>query len=119
MYQKKIPLDYSCGLIVAMEVFGSKWKFCLLDEISKGIVRPKDLAASVPGITKRVLQQQLSELERHGLLKKTVFAEIPLRTVYSLTETARSLMPMISALDDWGLQFAPELKRINDLKASE
>ncbi|RKR04848.1 HxlR family transcriptional regulator [Flavobacterium sp. 90] len=112
MYQRKIPIDYNCGLTVAMEVFGSKWKFCLLDEISKGIKRPKDLVNAITGITKRVLQNQLKELEFHGLLGKTVYYEVPLRVEYFLTEEGESLMPLISALDKWGLEFAPQLKNI-------
>lgn len=112
MYQRKIQIDYACGLNVAMEVVGSKWKFCLLDEISKGITRPRDLVNSINGITKRVLQKQLSELEFHGLLGKTIYAEVPLRVEYYLTESGKSLLPLISAVDQWGLGFAPQLKVI-------
>ncbi|HWW42984.1 helix-turn-helix domain-containing protein [Pedobacter sp.] len=112
MYQRKIPIDYGCGLHVAMEVVGSKWKFCLLDEISKGITRPRDLVNSINGITKRVLQKQLSELEFHGLLEKTIYAEVPIRVEYYLTESGKSLLPLISAVDQWGLGFAPQLKAI-------
>lgn len=112
MYHRKIPVDYNCGLNVAMEVVGSKWKFCLLDEIAKGIKRPKDLVNAVNGITKRVLQNQLKELEFHGLLRKTVYNEIPLKVEYDLTQSGKSLMPLIVALDKWGLEFAPQLKEI-------
>lgn len=112
MYQRKIPIDYNCGLNVAMEVVGSKWKFCLLDEISKGIKRPKDLINAVNGITRRVLQNQLKELEFHGLLGKTIYNEIPLKVEYHLTASGESLMPLIIAIDKWGLEFAPQLKNI-------
>jgi len=112
MYQRKIPIDYNCGLNIAMEVVGSKWKFCLLDEISKGITRPRDLMNSINGITKRVLQKQLSELEWHGILGKTIYAEVPLRVEYYLTESGKTILPLISALDSWGLEFAPQLKTI-------
>lgn len=112
MYQRKIPIDYTCGLIVAMEVVGSKWKFCLLDEISKGIKRPKDLVHAINGITKRVLQNQLRELELHELLAKTVYTEVPLRVEYYLTESGKSLLPLVAALDKWGLDFATQLKTI-------
>lgn len=112
MYQRKIPIDYNCGLIVAMEVVGSKWKFCILDEISKGTTRPKDLIHSITGITRRVLQQQLRELEFHGLLGKISYQEIPLRVEYHLTETGKSLLPLVTAVDHWGLNFAPKLKTI-------
>ncbi|MCC9070652.1 helix-turn-helix transcriptional regulator [Flavobacterium sp. F-65] len=112
MYQRKIPIDYNCGLTVAMEVVGSKWKFCLLDEIYKGIKRPKDLVLAINGISKRVLQNQLRELESHGLLAKTIYTEVPLRVEYYLTETGESLLPLIVALDKWGIDFAPQLKTI-------
>lgn len=112
MYQRKIPIDYDCGLGVAMEVIGSKWKFCLLDEISKGIKRPRDLANSINGISKRVLQQQLRELELHGVVGKTIYTEIPLKVEYHLTESGKSILPLISAIDKWGLGFAPQLKAI-------
>lgn len=112
MYQRKIPIDYNCGLSVAMEVVGSKWKFCLLDEIEKGTTRPKDLVNAINGITKRVLQKQLSELEFHGIVGKTIYAEVPLRVEYYLTETGKSLLPLISAVDQWGIGFAPQLSAI-------
>lgn len=112
MYQKKIPIDYDCGLGVAMEVIGSKWKFCVLDEISKGITRPKDLVHAINGITKRVLQNQLRELEWHGILGKTVYTEVPLRVEYYITESGKSLLPLIAAVDTWGLGFAPQLKAL-------
>ena len=112
MYQRKIPIDYSCGLQVAMEVVGSKWKFCLLDEISKGATRPRDLANAVNGITRRVLQKQLSELEVHGLLGKTIYAEVPLRVEYYLTESGKSVLPLIAAINQWGLDFATQLQVI-------
>lgn len=114
MYQRKIPIDYECGLGVAMEVIGSKWKFCLLDEISKGIKRPRDLAKSIHGISKRVMQQQLKELELHGVVEKTIFTEAPLKVEYHLTESGKSILPLISAIDQWGLGFAAKLKAIMD-----
>jgi DNA-binding HxlR family transcriptional regulator len=112
MYERKIPIDYDCGLGVAMEVIGSKWKFCLLDEISKGIKRPKDLVNAVNGLSKRVLQVQLRELELHGILGKVIYKEVPLRVEYYLTEAGRTILPLITAVDQWGLEFAPRLKAI-------
>lgn len=112
MYQRKIPIDYDCGLSVAMEVVGSKWKFCILDEVSKGIKRPKDLVNSINGITKRVLQKQLRELELHGILEKTIYTEALLRVEYNLTASGKSVLPLISAVDQWGMGFSSQLKTI-------
>ncbi|PST84316.1 transcriptional regulator [Pedobacter yulinensis] len=111
MYTRKIPIDYDCGIVVAMEVVLSKWKFCLLDGISKGRTRPRDLLKLVRGISRRVLQAQLKELELHGLLSKTVYREIPLHVEYRLTHEGRSLLPIIAELDKWGLAFSPRLKK--------
>ncbi|SEW51815.1 winged helix-turn-helix transcriptional regulator [Chitinophaga arvensicola] len=112
MYQKKIPIDYNCGLNIAMEVVGSKWKFCILDEISKGAIRPRDMMNAINGITRRVLQNQLRELEVHGIVGKTIYTEVPLRAEYYLTETGKTLLPLIAAVDEWGLGFGPQLKSI-------
>ena len=70
MYQRKIPIDYDCGLSVAMEVVGSKWKFCILDEISKGIKRPKDLVNAINGITKRVFKNNSENWNYMACCKK-------------------------------------------------
>lgn len=118
MYQRKIPIDYNCGLIVAMEVIGSKWKFCLLDEISKGITRPRDLLQAVKGITRRVLQQQLRELELHDILGKTIYKEVPLRVEYQLTEAGHSILPLITALDLWGEGYAARLQSLLEKDAA-
>ncbi|RBL90979.1 transcriptional regulator [Chitinophaga flava] len=112
MYQRKIPIDYSCGLSIAMEVVGSKWKFCILDEISKGATRPRDLVKEINGISKRVLQNQLKELEMHDLLGKIVYSEVPLRVEYYLTPAGETLMPLIAAVNKWGEGYAPRLKEI-------
>lgn len=119
MYQKKIPIDYECGLSIAMEVVGSKWKFCLLDEISKGTTRPRDLVRAINGISKRVLQKQLSELEMHGILGKTIYAEVPLRVEYHLSESGKTLLPLVAAVDQWGMGFSAQLKTIVEKEAAE
>ena len=62
------------------------------------------MCASYPG--RRVIQRQLGEMERMGLVAKKIFAEVPLRVEYSLAERGRSLVPIIKMIDDWGLRHA-------------
>ena len=112
MYQRKIPLDYTCGTAIAIEVILSKWKFCILQEINRGIIRPKDLMEAIPGITKRVLHEQLKQLDYHGIIKKEIYPEVPPRVEYSITELGKTALPVTKAVHDWGLTFAPELKNI-------
>lgn len=102
MYKRKIPLDLSCGLRITMEIIGAKWKPCLIDAIREMPKRPSQLHKEIPEAKPRVLDQQLKELEIHGVVKKSIYAEIPPRTEYSLTELGRSLLPLIDALENWG-----------------
>lgn len=112
MYKRKIPLDLSCGVSIASEVIMSKWKFCILSQIEKGFTRPKDMIEPVSGITKRVLHQQLKELEYYKLVEKVIYSEVPLRVEYSLTENGKSALPVLRAVNEWGLGFFPKFNEI-------
>lgn len=112
MYQRKIPLDFECGTGIALEVILSKWKFCILQEISKGISRPKDLMESIPDITKRVLHEQLKQLEFHGIVSKQIYPEVPPKVEYAITSIGREALPIVQAVNQWGLDFAPHLKTL-------
>ena len=73
MYKKKIPLDIDCGVAIAMEVMGGKWKSCILYELEKGSKRPSELHRHFENTSPRVINQQLKELEIHGMIEKTIF----------------------------------------------
>jgi DNA-binding HxlR family transcriptional regulator len=110
MYKRKTTEDLDCGITVSMKIFGAKWKPCLIDAISRGISRPSDLHRSLAPATPRVLDMQLSELERHGVVVKEIQAGFPLRTDYRLTPLGRSILPIIARLDIWGKQNKDSLK---------
>ncbi|EEF77083.1 transcriptional regulator, HxlR family [Phocaeicola coprophilus DSM 18228 = JCM 13818] len=76
-----------------MGIIGAKWKPCLIDAVRERPKRPSELHREIPEAIPRVLDQQLKELEEHGIVEKKVYAEIPLRSEYSLTELGRSLLP--------------------------
>lgn len=105
-YERKIPIDLSCGINIAIEVIGSKWKLCIIDLINKGVSRPKDLNETIEGINKRVLQQQLKELETCGMISKTIYPEVPLRVEYFLTEIGLTIIPILRSIEDWGNLYA-------------
>ena len=105
-YKRKIPIDISCGINVALKVIGSKWKLCIIELINKGISRPRDLNKKITNINKRVLQQQLKELETDGLISKTIYPEVPLRAEYSLTELGITIIPLLKQIEDWGNLYA-------------
>lgn len=112
MYERKIPLDLSCGIRISMCVLCAKWKPCLIDLLREGSKRPSEIHRLMNEATPRVLNQQLRELEEHGIISKTIYAELPPRSEYSLTDLGISILPLIDALDDWGEQHRSDFEKL-------
>ena len=94
-----------------MEVMGGKWKSCIIQELSLGAKRPSELHRLFEEASPRVINQQLKELEMHGIVKKKIFSELPPHSEYSITETGKSLLPIIEQLEEWGDHFRPTMKK--------
>lgn len=114
MYEKKIPFDIECGVKITMEVIGGKWKSCILLELNEKAMRPSELHRGFLDASPRVVDQQLKELEAHGMIKKKVFAELPPRSEYSITEIGKTLIPLINQIEKWGDNFRPQMEKILD-----
>lgn len=112
MYRKKIPLDLDCGVRIAIEVMGGKWKSCILYRLEEGNKRPSELHRLFKDASPRVINQQLKELETHGMIRKIIYPEVPPRVEYTITEDGRSLLPIVHALKEWGEGFRPKMERI-------
>ena len=102
MYERKTPLDLSCGTRITMCVIGAKWKPCLIDLLRDGAKRPNEIHKSIPEATPRVLNQQLKELEEHGVISKIIFPELPPRSEYFLTDVGKDILPILDVIEDWG-----------------
>lgn len=102
MYERKIPIDFSCPLRLTMSLIDSKWKSCILDELRHKALRPSELHRALPEAAPRVLDMQLRELADDGLVQKTIYSELPPRSEYTITELGRSLLPIIDAMIEWG-----------------
>jgi DNA-binding HxlR family transcriptional regulator len=112
MYKKKIPIELNCGLDLVKEVLYGKWKMHLLFFISQGAIRPGELQRKIPGATRRVLNVQLNQLEEHELISKKIYAELPPRVEYSLTDFGQSALPVITALGQWGEDHQEHLRKV-------
>ena len=112
MYKKKIPFDIECGIKITMEVMGGKWKSCIIQELNNGSKRPSELHRFFEEASARVINQQLKELEHHGIIGKTIYPELPPRSEYFLTETGKTLIPLIEQMESWGDYFRPEMIKI-------
>lgn len=85
-----------------LDLIGGKWKSVILFRLNEGTKRFSELGRLLPRITPRMLTQQLRDMERDGLVDRTVYAEVPPRVEYSLTDVGRSLQPVLDELKDWG-----------------
>jgi DNA-binding HxlR family transcriptional regulator len=113
MYERKIKEDLDCGIIVAMKVFGAKWKPCIIDAISRGSKRPSELHREITSTSARVIDIQLSELVAYGVVSKKIHQGFPLCVEYSLTPLGESIVPILAQLNAWGLKNKDIVKKFD------
>jgi DNA-binding HxlR family transcriptional regulator len=94
----------------SMEVIGGKWKGVILHYLIGGTKRFGELQRLLPEVTQRMLTTQLRELEAHGVIERKVYAEVPPKVEYSLTEFGRTLEPILELLRAWGGTFLARRK---------
>lgn len=100
------PLEPYIGCIAsAMQIIGNKWTALLLRDLSTGSKRFGELEKSVTGINPRTLSQRLDDLERHGIVTKKTYAEVPPRCEYELTQKGRDLIPVLKQMATWGTKY--------------
>jgi DNA-binding HxlR family transcriptional regulator len=89
-----------------LKLLAGRWKASLLYHLFDGPRRLSELARLVPRANQKVLIEQLKELDEHGVIRRTVFAEVPPRVEYATTELGQTLRPVIAVLCDWGRRHA-------------
>lgn len=94
--------EYRLGIEATLEAIGGKWKPLILCHLGNGPQRPGELSRRIDGITQKMLTQQLRELERDGIVQRTVFAEVPPKVEYTITETGKSLREVLLTMSEWG-----------------
>ncbi len=97
--KKELP---ACPVEITMGLIGDKWKVLIIRDLLTGTKRFGELKKSLNGITQKVLTNNLREMEASGLVNRKVYAEVPPRVEYSLTETGWSLKPILDSMVVWG-----------------
>lgn len=93
---------HSCPVRHTLDLIGGKWKLPIVSLLSRGTLRFTEIERTLPGISARMLIKELKDLESHGLLTRTIFAAVPPRVEYCLTEAGHSLGPMLRVMHEWG-----------------
>ncbi len=95
----------ACPVETTLTLIGDKWKVLILRDLMPGTKRFGELKKSIGNVSQKVLTAQLRDMEKNGLLTRTVYAEVPPRVEYSLTDLGKSLKPILDAMWNWGTQF--------------
>ena len=96
---KELP---ECPVETTLTLIGDKWKVLILRDLMSGTKRFGELKKSIGTVSQKVLTAQLRDMEANGLVHRDVYAEVPPRVEYSLTELGQSLKPILDAMWNWG-----------------
>ena len=103
--KKDLP---ACPVETTLLFLGEKWRVLILRDLMEGTKRFGELRKSESGISQKVLTSNLRAMEEGGIVKRKVYAEVPPRVEYSLTETGKSLQPVLDSMTDWGMMYKAE-----------
>ena len=92
----------ACPVEVTLKLMGNKWKILIIRDLLDGTKRFGELKKSVGNITQKVLTSNLRSMEESGLLIRKVYAQVPPKVEYSLTDTGYSLKPILDSMAKWG-----------------
>ena len=95
----------ACPVETTLSLIGDKWKVLILRDLLPGTKRFGELKRSIGSVSQKVLTAQLRDMEEKGLVTRTVYAEMPPRVEYTLTETGYSLRPILDAMERWGTDY--------------
>lgn len=103
--------NYHCPVEATLDVIGGKWKVVILFHLThEGIHRFAELRRKIPGVSERMLTQQLRELETDGIVHREVYPEVPPKVEYSLTEYGKTLRPITEVMCEWGGRHIERIK---------
>ena len=104
---KELP---ACPVETTLSLISDRWKVLIIRDLLDGTKRFGELKKSIGSISQKVLTANLRAMEEDGLITRTVYAEVPPRVEYTLTETGYSLKPVLDALGAWGMQYKEKVQ---------
>ena len=111
--QKTVKELPACPVETTLTLIGDKWKVLILRDLMPGTKRFGELKKSIGSVSQKVLTAQLRDMEANGMVHRKVYAEVPPRVEYTLTETGYSLKPILDAMETWGKQYKTKIIYMN------
>ena len=105
--KEKLP---ACPVEVTLQLIGTKWKVLIIRELLESTKRFSELQRSIGGVSQKVLTANLRAMEECGLVNRKVYAEVPPRVEYSLTDLGRSLKSVLNVMVEWGEGYQRKMK---------
>jgi DNA-binding HxlR family transcriptional regulator len=109
--------NFGCPVEASLEVIGGKWKGVILFHLLGGTKRFNELQRLMPNVTQRMLTRQLRELEDDQVVLRQVYAEVPPKVEYSLTEFGKTLEPILHTLQGWGSEYLAKIMQLRQQRA--
>ena len=94
-----------CPVATTVQLIGSKWKLLIMRNLLDRPWRFNELKKSLEGISQKVLTDSLRSMEEDGIITRTVYAEVPPRVEYALSDVGESMRPILNAMKEWGLKY--------------
>ncbi len=92
----------ACPVEITLSLMADKWKFLIIRDLLTGTKRFGELQKSIGGVSQKVLTNNLRQMEKSGLINRKVYAEVPPKVEYSLTDLGKSLKPILDSMVNWG-----------------
>lgn len=108
---KELP---ACPVEITLHLISERWKVLILRDLMDGTKRFGELKKSIGSVSQKVLTSNLRSMEEDGLLTRKIFAEVPPRVEYTLTEMGYSLKPILDVMTDWGVKYKEATLRTNN-----
>lgn len=111
--------EYTCPVSVTLDIFNDRWKLGIIWYLLDGEKRFKELHEIMNEITQKTLTVKLKELEGKNIIHREVFASVPPKVVYSLTQTGQNLKPILEEMHKWGINYVQEFGKITEQSSCE
>ena len=99
-----------CPVATTLQLIGNKWKMLILRNLMGRPWRFNEMLRSIPGISQKVLTDNLRALEHDGIITRTVYPEVPPRVEYALSGLGETMRPIIKAMEDWGTEYQQKVR---------